>query len=204
MIDVLDGINLAAASFDYNTRREISTSVAGSIYSRAMGPTLWSCSYTTVPMVNSAAARLLARLYRCEEDGDVFEGYDPRHPNPTSSPGTGGLGSVVIAGISSDNREVSLSGLPGSFVVTAGDYLAWSHSSGRVLHRFSEDRVAGTGGVLALTEVVPPVLPGGTTGANVTMRKASALFAIVPGSVGSQQVDTLHHAVTWSGIQVID
>ena len=79
---------------------------------------------------------------------------------------------------------MTLAGLPGGFVVTAGDMFAFTYGSSPLryaLHRVVVGGVASSGGV-GVVEVVPPIRPGYTLGVPVVIQRPYMLAKIIPGS----------------------
>lgn len=199
MIEIMDIARVRECVFALEYRRELARSLDGRLWSRAMGPPVWTCAYTTPPMPNADAGRLEARLQRCLTDGEVFEGYDHRRIGPASNPNPG-LAGVTIGGIATGNRKLRLDGLPAGFVLSDGDYIAWDHPVGRVLHRIAEDIAADGTGSTDLIDISPAIIPGAVAGATVRLKKAAALFTVT--SLDVTQEGMLHSRVSWTGVQV--
>ena len=75
-------------------------------------------------------------------------------------------------------------GLPAGYVLTRGDYLAFTCSGVRALHRIVTNTVSANGaGTTGTFEVTPRIRAGASVGLAVTLVKAACKAVLVPGSV---------------------
>jgi len=82
--------------------------------------------------------------------------------------------------------RLRLSGLPGGFVLSPGDFLAFDYGIapvGRALHRLQSGGVADGFGVSGWLWLTPHIEPGALTGAAVSLVRPACKAVIVPGSV---------------------
>ena len=92
----------------------------------------------------------------------------------------------ALAAISSDARDISLSGLPPGAALSPGDCLSFVYGSNPLryaLHQIVDPAVTGASGATDVFEVVPPLRPGATLGAQVALADPVLKAVIDPGSV---------------------
>jgi len=92
----------------------------------------------------------------------------------------------ALASISSDARDISLSGLPTSAALSPGDCLSFSYGGTPVrygFHQITDPAVAAGTGTTPAFEVVPPLRPGAAVGAQVALIDPVLKAVIDPGSV---------------------
>lgn len=159
----------------------------GEILAADIGPMLWTGNVTLGRMLGLETATPDVLLDLLGPAGRSFWAYDTRRPAPVADPQglVLGLASPVIASLP-NAREMSLSGLPGWYVLTRGDYLAFDYGtpSRRALHRVVDTVVeANASGTTPAFEVTPMIRPGAITGAAVTLVRAACKARLIPGSV---------------------
>lgn len=139
----------------------------GTVLRASAGEALWRGSMTlaVAPHVDAAAAEALLAL-AVRPGSSVFI-YDPRKRGPASDPEGTALSSstVLLAAVSTDRREVALSGLPASFVVSPGDMLGFAYGSDPTryaMHRVVTGCTASAAGTTVgdPCEVIPAVRAG--------------------------------------------
>lgn len=172
-------------------QKQISQTAAGEIIQGTIGPALWRGSMQLYGMRNADARGMRAKLSVLERADATFLLSDPHYKGPRADPGGVILGSaaVKIASVAVNNRDVSLTGLPSKYKLSAGDYLSFQRSGGRYsFHQIVSDGTATTTGTLTI-EVTPQVRPG--VPANVAVNlKAPVLKAFImpsgvnPGTIG--------------------
>lgn len=119
--------------------------------------------------------------------GRSFLVYDTRRPAPLLDPNGTILGAATptIHTLSADPRELRITGLPASYVLSPGDYLSFTYGTNPV--RYALHRVVATttavAGLTPLFEVTPAIRSGAVTGAAITLIKAHCKAVILAGSV---------------------
>lgn len=169
---------------------------------------VWRVEVSTPALTEAQRAEWRAWKAKLRGGLDLFSMYDAKQANPfaylsaTASTdidsGWDGTATVTSVGASG---SLGLSGLPSSYVVTAGDYIALEQSS-RV--DFYQVTTGGTASAGAVTVTVRPFLRSGlfTTSATARLWRPKATFAIEPGSWSDTgAVDP--SPISFSGIQVI-
>jgi hypothetical protein len=125
-------------------------------------------------------------LFRSLRMTGTFLAYDIRRPYPAFDPDGALLAASLtepeIASIGSDNASLALELLPANFQITAGDYLSFARTNGKIaLHQAVEDITANGSGTTSEFAVVPPFRNGSVAGAVVTLVKACGEFRMPSG-----------------------
>lgn len=162
----------------------------GEVIRSTLAPQLWRGSVELAPRYHGEAAQIAALLDLIQRPGASFLAYDPRLKGPQDDLDGSTLASntVQIASLNADNRRLALKGLPASYVLTRGDYLAFTSGSAnlRALHRVVPATVtADSAGVTAQFEVTPIVRAGAAIDDVVTLVKAPLKAVLVPGSLST-------------------
>lgn len=181
----------------------------GEILPADIGPRLWTADLTLGKMTAAEARPLRPLLTLLGQAGTSVMLYDTARPWPLADSGGVALGAATptIASLSGDNRELSLSGLPAGYTLTAGDLIAFSYGSNPVryaMHEFVAGSVADGTGATGLIEVTPPIRSGATVGTEVTLGRPSCKMQLVPGSLKPGQVThTITDGIGFSLIQTL-
>lgn len=163
---------------------EISGLAGGDILAAQLMQPKWSGTVTLAPMYHAEAAQVQALVESLDGPMRAFYLYAPQMPNPQAYDGHD-LSGVTIGSVGSNNRAMTLAGLPEGFTVTVGDSLAFDYGSNptrRAFHRILETRTATALGNTSLFEVRPHFRPGVQAGLAVTLIKPAAKVFIMPGS----------------------
>ena len=182
----MDLLGIAEITFDAPPQVEANGTGGGEIMTADLGPMLWtgSVSLGAMTALESATPELLLDVLG--PPGRSFYAYDTRRPAPLADPTGAILGAAAptINSLNANNRDVSLTGLPAGYVLTRGDYLAFTCSGVRALHRIVTNTVSANGaGTTGTFEVTPRLRAGASVGLAVTLVKASCKAVLVPGSV---------------------
>lgn len=151
---------------------------------------LWTGKITLGRLKRNEAARPEVLIELIRQAGRSFMVYDLHRENPLTDPfGTIlGASAVTILALGGDARELSLTGLPAGYTLSAGDHLSFSYThlavTRQALHRVVTPTVTANGaGQTALFEVVPAIRQGAVAGAAVTLKKPSCKAVAVAGSI---------------------
>ncbi len=148
---------------------EISGSGDGRMWSSQLSTPLWTSSYNLYSQTPAEARAINAKINALDGTSQTMFWADPYYSGPASGVTTG-LGGVTVASVRADRGAVALTGLPGSFEASAGDYLTIPYGSGRVyMGQLAEDGIAGAGGVLSQREIRPYLPFGIAAGATVQL-----------------------------------
>ena len=182
----MDLLGIAEITFDAPVQVEANGTAGGEIMVAELGPMLWIGEVKLGTMANSEASVPEVLLDLLRPPGRSFYAYDTRRPAPFADPTGAILGAATpsITVLNSNNRDLALTGLPAGYVLTRGDYLAFTYGASRALHRMVTASIAANGaGTTTQFEVTPRIRPGALVGAAVTLIKASCKAVLVPGSV---------------------
>ncbi len=146
----------------------------GSVLYHQRGARLWQGQITLDLDFHDVWASVDATLSLLEEPGASFLFKDPRMTGPIADPQKTILGSAVavIAALSNNAHELSLSGLPAGYILQRGDLLGFTYGADptrHAYHRVFAGGVANLAGELADLAVVPKIRKGAQIGAPVTL-----------------------------------
>jgi hypothetical protein len=194
--DIFAPYYFSAQSFRLVSRQETSTQASGVVRGKDLGSALWVGDWTTIVLTNADAVAFEAKLNSLDGATFPFAAGDVRNPYPRlyadgNFSDTGTLGSV-----STDNKTITISGV--SLTISAGDYLCFDYGTSRALHQAVE-----TGSAAGGFEVRPHVRPGYVTGAAVTLKRPTANFTLLPGSVQTQSQGPVDSVVSFKAIQYL-
>lgn len=178
---------IAEVMFDAAPQVEMNQTGGGEQMTAELAPQLWKGSVKLAVMTRAEASSPDVLLDVLRRPDATFYAHDTRRPAPLADPAGAVLGATVptIASLPAGNREISLTGLPASYVLSRGDWLAWDYDSGRrALHRVvAVTATASAGGVTPAFEIAPPIRPGVSVGTAVTLIRAACKVKIATGSV---------------------
>lgn len=174
--DFYDRIDISVSQFHLSSPRVTDRTAGGSQVSASLGDAVWRGTFS-LPRSNdgAATARRDALVAVLDHAGAAFLVYDRTKPYPSADPGGSLLGAAapVIGGTDTgDRRLLSLTGLPGGYVLTGGDLIGWQYGAAPVryaLHRLVSDVQADGEGVTPLFEVTPFLEPGAAPGTAVSL-----------------------------------
>ena len=196
-------------TFDCPEQVQIARTGGGEILAADLGPRLWSGEVTLGRLTRAEAAPILALLALLRGAGASFLAYDVSRAAPLADPTGSLLGTAtpVIYELIAGSRELRLGGLPESYTLSSGDYLAFAYGANPVrcaLHRVVTGAVADAGGVTGAIEVTPPLRPGASNGAPVALTKPPIKAVIEPGSTDAGAVSRwLTEGITFRFIQTL-
>lgn len=188
--------------FDAPSQIEQNGTAGGEEMTAELGPMLWTGEVTLGTMLQAEAAVPEVLLDILRPSGRTFYAYDTRRPAPLADPTGAILGAATptIASLNVNNRDISLTGLPVGYVLTRGDYLAFTYATTRrALHRVVAASIAANGsGVTAQFEVTPMIRPGATVGAAVLLIKADCKAVLDRASVNKGKTSqTVNRGMTF-------
>src|SRR5690554_1374682 len=116
---IADLLRVPQRSFRLEVRQEHSTLGSGEILVADLAPARWVADIQTVPMRGQQARTLQSRLEALDGSINAFYLYDPWKCVPASDPRGDILGSssVEIGTLGSNNKSLTLSGLPSGYVI---------------------------------------------------------------------------------------
>lgn len=199
--DVLS-VDFTDQTFKLIERQEYSRSANGVTYGKSMGSSLWQGRWVTAPLYHDDALDYEAILRSLDGVIGTFYGHDLRRPYPRAHADGVFADDAEIAALGVDGKSMALDGLSAGFILSRGDYLAFDYGSARALHQAMESVVADGTGTTPSFEVRPHIRQGATLGAGVTLKRPSAIFALLPGTLETT-VSGMTSSVSFEAIQVI-
>ena len=171
-------------SFDCPEQNQESQTGKGERMSAELAPMLWTAEIKLGPMMMAETAQIDTLLDVLRAAGRMFFAYDPRRRFPLADPTGSILGAAAPVIASMPNaRDLTISGLPAGYQLSAGDYLAFDYGGRRALHRLVSGGVASVGGVTPVMEVTPAIRPGAALSAPVGLIRASCKATLAAGSI---------------------
>jgi hypothetical protein len=175
-------------SLDLPEAVELSRLGSGELLTADLGARLWSGHVTLGNMTRAEIANARALINSLRPAGRSFLAYDTTRPFPLSDPTGALLGAAtpLIASLPSDNRTLSILGLPAGYQLSAGDLIGWTYGNNPVryaLHEITTSAAASDTGLTDLIDVEPFIRPGIAIGAAVTLIRAPFKAVLIPGSV---------------------
>lgn len=201
--DIFTPYLFASQSLRLVSRQETSMPALGAVIGKDLGPALWYGDWSTVPMPNDDALTLEAKLNALDGVISTFEAGDVRRPYPKAYASgvfndTGLLNSVNV-----NNKAISFKSLPAGFVLSTGDYLAFTYGTSRALHQVMEPVTANGSGLTAEFEVRPYIRPGYALNAAITLKQPKGLFRLLPGSISTQTQGSMFSIVSFKAVQAL-
>lgn len=182
----MDILPIGEQSHNLPDSMELNRTGAGEQLAADLGDRLWQGKFTLGRLMRTEAGRPEVLIDLLRQAGRSFLVYDTRRSAPLLDPiGTIlGASTPTIHTLSGDPRELRITGLPASYVLSPGDYLSFTYGSSPL--RYALHRVVATttavAGLTPLFEVTPPIRSGAVTGAAVTLLKAHCKAVILAGS----------------------
>lgn len=186
LADFFDGLRIQVALMAPSEPRQIDRTASGTILTASLGEAIWRGTIQISPQAfASNPFAIEAKLSLLDRAGSSFLLYDPRKCYPHSDPD----GSLIsgyspqVASLGSNNRDMSLKGLPSGYVLTAGDLIGWTYASSPTryaLHRLVSGATANGSGVTGTFEVAPFIQPGVAVNDAVTLVKPVIKAVLVP------------------------
>jgi hypothetical protein len=201
--DIITSVRYADQSFLLVSRQEMSGQANGVVRGKDLGSALWQSSYTTVEMLNRDALAFEAALNSLDGLTNAFEAGDLRNRYPRNYPTGVFTDSGVLATVGANNKSLSISGLPASFVISAGDYLQFDYGSSRALHQVCETVTANGSGLSPVFEVRPHIRPGFSISSAVKFKNPVGQFILQPNSISSTLNSKVTSVVTFKAIQYL-
>lgn len=196
-------VPFAYQKFTLFERQELSRQANGITRGKSFGSALWRAEWITVPLPHDEALDYEARLNALDGVIETFYAHDLRRPYPRAHADGDFDDSAKVAAVGSDNKSLSLKGLQAGFTISRGDYLALDYGTSRALHQASETVVAGPGGTTALFQVRPHIRPTMLVDTAVVLKKPTALFILVPGSIEQTDQGGMFTSISFQAIQFL-
>jgi len=210
--DILAGFPGWTTDFQLKSYDETSKTQGGDTLVKARGTPLWNLSATSRTLKPNELDYWRARLESLDEGKRPFWGYSLSRCYPIAYPnGSWPTGSsfdgvsATIGTLGTNNKSLSLAGLPSGFVLKVGDMLSFEYTDTPryALHRVQEAATASSGGTTDEFEVRPFIQSGAVTTTPVRLYQPRCLMMLVPGSITSTaELQTGNGTVSFQGVQI--
>lgn len=190
------------AKFTLQRRQELSRTADGRTQGKDLGPAIWRAEFQTYPLAQADAEALEADLMTLQGVVNSFYAVTMRRRAPLTW-ASNTLAGVTVLAIGASNDKISLAGLPAGFVMTAGDFVTITTSSGTELHKLARGGTADGNGQTPKMEVVPHIRPGVAAGDAVTLIDPFAEMVMEPGSLDMPRQSLRRWRVGFKAVQVL-
>lgn len=177
-------LKVAAFSIRLGEASLVGRTGGGELIRSDYGARLWQGSITIAPVANANVEDVAALVHVLQDSRASFLIY-PLHRRKALLEASTAEPMGQINSLPTDNRLLTLKGLPAGFKITRGDFLSFTYSSSPVryaLHQAVESITANGSGVTGQFEVIPPIRPGAAVDANVQTTRARCKAVMVPGT----------------------
>lgn len=172
--DFFDTLPIQRVTFQLANAATTSETGNGEIISHRRGARLWGGKIVLDKDYHSVWAAIEARLSLLEEPGASLLLWDVRLPGPIADRDHSLLGAALpkIGSLNSNNRELTLKGLPTGYALSQGDLIGFTYGSNPIryaCHRVVTGGIANAFGVTPEIELTPFIRPGAQVDAAVTL-----------------------------------
>ncbi|MFN6950988.1 MAG: hypothetical protein ACK4NE_00130 [Albidovulum sp.] len=201
------------ASLSLTYGDETSGQAGGQVRVKRLRSPLWMMQAQTKRLKPSEFRAWMAKIESLENGYKTFLGYDFSgkfpilYPNGTWPTGGSFLGTEAAIHTVSSLISLRLKQLPAAYVVSVGDFVAFTDGGSPIgsysLHQAVETVTADGSGVTSAFEVRPPIRQGAAPDQPVSVKAASCLMAIVPGSVSAPVGLDGWGSISFNAMQVV-
>ena len=175
-------LGIVSATFDIMDTRSGMMTGGGDVMSASTGPALWHGSISVKPMHWKNRIGLETKANLLKTAGASFKLWHPEQRWPAAYDDSSVLdgSAITIASVSTDNRELTMSGVPVGYQFTSGDAIGFTYGSNPTryaYHRVLENSATAT------VEVQPPIRAGFAVGISVDLVQPVLVAKIVPNSI---------------------
>lgn len=196
--------------FSLRVSDEVGGERGGQVRVKQLGPDLWSGRFSSNQMPRSLMRQLKAIVAGLQVQRTTFYAWDPMGQYPKADPtgakiSTVPAATVQINSVNADNQRMSIKGLPSNYVLTMGDYLAFTYGSARALHQVAPPTTTVSSGATGITPefwVVPRIRPGWSPNLTVTLKKPACEMLILPGTVAAEETP-FNASIGFDALQVL-
>lgn len=205
--DFMARFGLEEGTFTLSRNDQVSGLGNGQPLNAELASPLWRFEGATIQIPDDDAEAIAALFEVLEHPGRDFFIANPRKKGPRVDPDGAILGSATptIHTLASNHREIRVTGLPGGYVLSRGDMIAFDYGPAgqkrRALHRIVSTVTASSGGLTPLMEVFPHIRAGALVGDAVSLAPATMRAKLIPGSYSPSGVGGMYQRFTFSAIQ---
>ena len=182
--DFFGRLNIASMKMHAPEPQQVDQTAGGTVLKASIGTTLWQGSISLGDDGDfDRGIEIESLMSLASRSGASFLMYDARKPFPKADPHGTILGSAspTIDSIDSDNRRLSLTGLPAGYILSTGDMIGFQYSGTYALHRIVVGGFADSAGDMGLIEVTPFISSNASAGAAVTLVRPPMKAIMKPG-----------------------
>lgn len=211
-INFLPAVGYRSCKFDPVQPRDTNRMESRRTEGQTFGTPYWVADYQTSALELPAFGLVEAFAMSSGDNGEVFAAYDASRPRPilmdtgvplTGTKAAGGAfnGDAVLQAIL-DAGTITVSGLPASFKLSAGDYVEIRKTTAmRSLHRIRAAATSNGSGNCTFLIKYPLDLQNFTLPCTVHFEKPSCLMQIDPQSYSTQK-ELVYRSASWSATEV--
>jgi hypothetical protein len=189
LTDFFEGLPITTSAPDLGEAMEYSETGGGEVMTADIGERLWRMTVTLRPGHYAEIEPIRAKLRMLRQAGRSLLVHSMPLTAPINDPDgvTLGASAVTLEAVASNNRELTLTGLPSGYQLKCGDFLSFTYGSAPVRYAFHQIISATPATVegLATVEVISWIQPGFTLDAPVKLIKATFKAIIVPQSTNT-------------------
>lgn len=178
-------------TFELSRAVDVARTRGGEVIASEIGASLWTGKIEIAVMTHGEARAVTPLLNLLSRPGATFAVcHSARlYPRFDATGSILGASTPTVLALGSDPRELSLTGLPAAYPLSAGDLIGFTYSGTRVaIHEIVSAVTANGSGQTALFEVNPPLRPGLTTGTAVRLKQPYCTAVLQPGSLSLGKV----------------
>lgn len=192
--DFFKGLTVKVVSFDLSEAMINVETEGGEILTSDAGPRLWSGVVNVVAAKHREQSVITSKIQTLRQSGREFFIFDPTLNAPRLDQNGSILGAAMptISAVATNNRELSIQGLPPSYEISAGDMISFTYGGRQALHQFVSGGTASGLGTTGMMDVVPHIRPTAPTGTVVQLFNPVCRAVLVPKSVKAGVKSRLH------------
>ena len=181
-----NGLPISQGSPELLDAYQISETAGGEMLSAAIGNRLWQLEVAIATRSYAEGEQIKAKLDVLRYPGRSLLVHSFPLIAPQADPKGVQLGSAIprIQSVASNNREITISGLPIGYVLTPGDFLSFTYGSNPTryaMHQIAVGGTANSGGVVTV-EISYFVASGWSANAAITLIKPVFKAVLKPGA----------------------
>lgn len=205
---LLGALRIEEVTFRLSHPQEHTRLSDGTVISASLGASLWTGSIRCAQANHARHAEMEALIGLIDQPGATFLCHDPRYLGPVGDPTGTILGNrtVTIQSISSNMRELQLTGLPSGYVLSPGDMLGFEYGSNPVryaLHRIVVCGTASSIGLGPMIEVIPNLRMGAVEGIEVSLIRPACKARLLPEPTYGSGRQALSRGASFDFIQTL-
>lgn len=209
LADFFAGLPIQSSVPTLGEAMEFSQTGAGEVLTVDLGARLWMMDVSIRLGSYAEIERIKARLDLLRSAGRSLLVHSIPLLAPQYDP-TGailGASDVRLASVASNNREMSITGLPAGYKLTAGDFISFQYRTDPVryaMHQFASDATANGSGVISSVEVSNFIRPGAVANTQLQLIKPRYKAVVVPGSTKAPTIGQMKsEGLSFSLIQTL-